>query len=129
MICKAKGCPDAHLGEAFRMTTVMPASGLEQMLTNLADRLSRQEENTRRLEKSLFAMVRLPHEEDEADCSDDDMVLNHLIQTPRSKITPPDIRWPKCRLPSSVPAPALSADDTKLDLASIPSERKTESDM
>lgn len=92
------------------MATVMPASGLEQMLTDLADRLSRQEENTRRLEASLFAMARLPVEEADTD----DTVANHLVETPRHRHTPSDIRWPQKRIPTE-PAKPSAVDDRKTD--------------
>jgi two-component system cell cycle sensor histidine kinase/response regulator CckA len=92
------------------MATVMPASGLEQMLTDLADRLSRQEENTRRLEASLFAMARLPAE----DTDTDDTIANHLVDTPRHGTTPAEIRWPQKRIPAE-PAKPAAVDDRKTD--------------
>ena len=92
------------------MATVMPASGLEQMLTDLADRLSRQEENTRRLEASLFAMARLPIDETDTD----DTIANHLVETPRHRHTPTDIRWPQKRIPAE-PAKPIAVDDRKTD--------------
>ncbi len=85
------------------MTGVMPASGLEQMLTDLADRLSRQEDHTRRLEATLFALARLPAESD--------VVAEDVAETPRPKPTPTDIPWPRRR---AVAEPARSAaDDTR----------------
>ena len=92
------------------MATVMPASGLEQMLTDLADRLSRQEENTRRLEASLFAMARLPVDETDMD----DTIANHLVETPRNRNTPAEIRWPQKRIPTE-PAKSIAVDDRKTD--------------
>ena len=81
------------------MTDVMPASGLEQRLIDIADRMSRQEESTRRLEASLFALARLPTE----DISGGDTIKQKMADTPTPKRTPQDIRWPSRR---AVPEPA-----------------------
>lgn len=84
------------------MTGVMPASGLEQMLTDLADRLSRQEDHSRRLEATLFALARLPVE------AGDGAVAGDVSETPRPNPTPMDIPWPRRR---AVPEPARNAAD------------------
>lgn len=72
------------------MTAVMPASGLEQQLIEIAERLSRQEEQTRRIESSLYALARLPHD----DMMTTDFVVENVVETPRPSRTPAEIRWP-----------------------------------
>ena len=92
--------------EIFEMTEVMPASGLEQMLTDIADRLGRQEEYTRRIEASLFALARLPDDP----LTTTDFTIENVDETPRPRHTPTDIRWPN-RRPAPEPVRSLAEDD------------------
>lgn len=70
------------------MTAVeIPTSGVERLLSDLADRLARQEETSRRLEASLYALARVDHHEDS----------HRVTETPRPVKTPADIPWPQRR--------------------------------
>jgi two-component system cell cycle sensor histidine kinase/response regulator CckA len=87
------------------MSGVMPASGLEQMLTDLADRLGRQEDHTRRLEATLFALARLP-----ADAVvTEDTVANSGAITPVPRTSSATLRNP-ARKPAAEPARAADDD-------------------
>ncbi|MFO0935992.1 MAG: ATP-binding protein [Gemmataceae bacterium] len=92
------------------MTEAKIETGLERVLTEIADRLSRQEEYTRRLEASLFALARLP---DDAMTSTD-FTLETITETPRPRRTPSEIRWPQ-RRPTSELDPQLAADEKNSD--------------
>ena len=92
------------------MTDVMPASGLEQMLTDIADRLGRQEEYTRRIEASLFALARLPDDP----LTTTDFTIGNVVETPRPRHTPTDIRWPH-RRNAPEPVRSLAEDDRTAD--------------
>jgi PAS domain S-box-containing protein len=70
------------------MSLTVPAIGLERQLGELADRLVRQEETTRRLEAALNVLVKLPVDGEKVDSA--------LVRTPRTVLarTPPEFELP-----------------------------------
>ncbi len=96
------------------LTASLPV--LEDQLSELVDRLVRQEETTRRLEATLYALSRLPDVSKRAE-----VVGEEIVCTPRptSAQTPLEIHWPIKRFEKStrpLPAPAAEPDATDTDV-------------